>query len=69
MHSLRFFTIGLLLWTLVGFIVVGIDRNTGVVALMGGFVPLMTTVCTIAECFRSLNRTTEVLPVETPLMV
>jgi len=73
MHPLRFLCIGLLLWNIFGFVAVAIDKATGVVALMGGFMPLMGVICLIVECNRSISeyfkRTNEIIPVEEPLII
>lgn len=72
MHPLRFFSILLFFWNIIGFIALVIDKNTGVVALMGGFMPLMAFICIITECYRSiseyLKRTNEITPTEEPLI-
>ena len=72
MHALRLLCLGLICWNIIGFIALAIDKNTGIVALMGGFMPLMMFICTCVECCRSvseyLKRTNEITPVEEPLI-
>lgn len=72
MHPLRLLCLGLFFWNVIGFITLAIDKDTGAVALMGGFMPLMGFICICVELNRSIREylkcTNEVTPVEEPLM-
>ena len=72
MHPLRFGCIILCLWNLIGFILLPINKDMAIVALMGGFMPLMAFICLFIEVCRSISeymkRTTEVEPIEEQLL-
>lgn len=55
MHPLRFLCLGLFFWNVIGFITLTINKDTGAVALMGGFMPLMSFICICVELNRSVR--------------
>lgn len=70
MHPLRLLCLGLFFWNVIGFITLAIDKDTGAVALMGGFMPLMSFICICVELNRSIREYLKctTTPVEEPLM-